>query len=118
MALLTPDWRLRCTVIFILINTKKGKDAFTEIEDKVCAQKRTLKEAIQGNRSLAEPWKKNPVSDEFWNEYLKGEGIEVAFQKYCRPYRIPIKMYVNWFIANHMYLIPKWILLMRKKLKK
>lgn len=105
-------------ISLVLINTKKGEDAFKEIEDKIFVQKRTLKEAIQGNRSLSEPWKKNSISDEFWDEYLKGKGVEVAFQKYCRPYRVPLKMYANWFIANHMFMVPKCILLMRKKLKK
>lgn len=105
-------------ISLVLINTKKGEDAFKEIEDKIFVQKRTLKEAIQGNRSLSEPWKKNSISDGFWDEYLKGKGVEVAFQKYCRPYRVPLKMYANWFIANRMFMVPKCILLMRKKLKK
>lgn len=80
-------------------------------------QERTIKEAIGGNRSLKEPWKKNPVSEEFWHEYIQGEGMKKAFEEYCRPYRFPAKMRVSWFVTNHMYLIPKPILEVRKKLR-
>ena len=63
------------------------------------------------------PWKKNDVSDAFWNEYLHGEGMSSALMKYCVPYRFPKKMYMTWFALNHMYLIPKPLLSVRKKLR-
>lgn len=102
----------------VLLNTEKGKRLFQSIHDKIMYIERTMEEAMSGNRSLKQPWMKNSVSDEFWNEYIYGEGIGMAMEKYCKPYRFPIKMYVDWFVANHMYMIPKCLLQMRKKYKK
>lgn len=104
-------------ISLVLINSEKGKVAFEGIKSVIKCQERTIEEAISGNRSLKEPWKKNPVSEDFWNEYTKGEGMEKAFEKYCKPYRFPVKMRISWFITNHMYLIPKTLLEMRKKLR-
>ena len=56
--------------------------AFENIKSEIVFQERTIKEAIGGNRSLKEPWKKNPVSEEFWHEYIQGEGMKKAFEEY------------------------------------
>lgn len=114
------DFKMRNTergISLVLINTKKGEESFDNIKREIEFQKRTIKEAIGGNRSLKEPWKKNPMSEDFWNEYTMGGGLEKAFDEYCKPYHFPAKMYVSWFITNHMYLIPKSIIKMRKKLR-
>ena len=63
------------------------------------------------------PWKKNELSDAFWNEYLHGAGMSSALEKYCEPYHFPKKMYMTWFVLNHMYLIPKSLLNARKKMR-
>lgn len=46
-----------------------------------------------------------------------GKGMSSALKKYCMPYRFPKKMYMTWFALNHMYLIPKPLLSVRKKLR-
>ena len=114
------DFKMRNTekgISLVLVNTEKGKQIFNDIQDSILSTRRTMKEAISGNRSLQMPWKKNDVSDAFWNEYLHGEGMSSALKKYCVPYRFPKKMYMTWFALNHMYLIPKPLLSVRKKLR-
>lgn len=114
------DFKMRNTekgISLVLVNTEKGKQIFNDIQDSILSTRRTMKEAISGNRSLQMPWKKNDVSDAFWNEYLHGEGMSSALKKYCAPYRFPKKMYMTWFALNHMYLIPKPLLSVRKKLR-
>lgn len=112
------DFKMRNTekgISLVLINNAKGRNAFDEIQDQVMCQERTMQEAMAGNRSLKTPWKKNPKSEQFWREYIYGEGMSTAFEKYCVPYRFPTKVYISWFITNHMYLIPKPLLEARKK---
>lgn len=114
------DFKMRNTekgISLVLVNTEKGKQIFNDIQDSILSTRRTMKEAISGNRSLQMPWKKNDVSDAFWNEYLHGKGMSSALKKYCMPYRFPKKMYMTWFALNHMYLIPKPLLSVRKKLR-
>lgn len=43
--------------------------------------------------------------------------MKKAFEEYCKPYRFPAKMRVSWFVTNHMFLIPKPFLEMRKKFR-
>ena len=72
------DFKMRNTekgISLVLINTEKGKQIFNDIQDSILSTRRTMKEAISGNRSLQMPWKKNDVSDAFWNEYLYGFGM-------------------------------------------
>lgn len=103
-------------ISLVLVNTEKGKAIYEEIQDAIRSERRTMKEAISGNRSLQAPWEKNELSDAFWNEYLYGEGMSSALKKYCVPYHFPKKMYMTWFILNHMYLIPKPLLNARKNM--
>lgn len=114
------DFKMRNTekgISLVLINSEKGKMIFNEIQDAIESERRAMEEAISGNRSLQRPWAKNECSDLFWNEYLHGKGMLSALKKYCVPYRFPKKMYVTWFALNHMYLIPKSLLNVRKKLR-
>ncbi len=79
------DFKMRNTekgISLVMINTEKGQIAFENIKSEIVFQERTIKEAIGGNRSLKEPWKKNPVSEEFWHEYIQGEGMKKAFEEY------------------------------------
>ena len=57
-------------ISLVMINTEKGQKAFENIKSEIAFQERTIKEAIGGNRSLKEPWKKNPASENFWREYI------------------------------------------------
>lgn len=115
----SDNFKMRNTekgISLVLVNTEKGKVLFQMIQNKIMFQKRAMQEAMSGNKSLKQPWKKNPVSDAFWNEYIYGDGMEVAMEKYCKPYRFPLKMYLSWFLINHMYMIPKPLLQLRKKI--
>ena len=75
-------------ISLVMINTEKGQKAFENIKSEIAFQERTIKEAIGGNRSLKEPWKKNPTSEDFWREYIQGKGMNNAFEEYCKPYRL------------------------------
>lgn len=116
----SDSFRMRNTdkgISLVLLNTEKGKKLFEEIKNNCMTQQRTMHEAIEGNRSLKTAWKKNPQSDDFWNEYLHGDGLDSALQKFCKPYKYPAKTYLSWFMLNHMYMIPKPILTLRKNIR-
>lgn len=104
-------------ISLVLINSDAGEKWFERISPRIECIEKTLKEAIGGNRSLKEPWKKNPMSEDFWNEYQKDENPEKALQEFCKPYRFPFKMKFGWFIVNHLYLVPKPILRKRGLIK-
>lgn len=64
------DFKMRNTekgISLVMINTEKGQKAFENIESEIAFQERTIKEAIGGNRSLKEPWKRIL--------YLKSSGM-------------------------------------------
>ena len=112
----STDFKMRNTekgISLVLINTDKGHNAFDDIASEIRIVKKKLKEAMSGNRSLKEPWCKNPKADEFWNAYIKSNDLASVYNKYCIPYRFPLSLNINWFILNHLYLVPKPIL--RKK---
>ena len=109
----STSFRMRNTekgISLVLINSERGMEYFNQIKDHISFIEKGLKEAISGNRSLKEPWKKNPLADKFWNAYLTNNDLKETFERFCRPYRFPIKMKLNWFILNHLYIIPRPIL--------
>ena len=112
----STDFKMRNNekgISLVLVNSEKGENWFDKIKDKVCWVEKGLKEAMSGNRSLKEPWKKNENSEAFWKMYIEEGNLDKALTDFCRPYRFPKKMKINWFILNHLYLVPKPIL--RKK---
>ena len=97
-------------ISLVLLNSEKGKQMFVEIYPNIRCIKKSLKEAMSGNRSLKEPRSKNLKSDEFWEEFINNDNLMELYSRYCLPYRFPMSMKINWFILNHLYLIPKYIL--------
>lgn len=104
-------------ISLVLINSDAGEKWFGRISPRIERVEKTPKEAMGGNRSLKEPWKKNPMAESFWNAYENNENPERALQEFCKPYRFPVKMKIGWFIVNHLYLIPKPILRKRGLIK-
>ena len=116
----STDFKMRNTekgISLVLINSDNGTILFKKIVSRILFTEKRLKDAVDGNRSLKEPWSRNPLADEFWGEYLKGAGLQSAFKKYCKPYRFPLKMKINWFALNHLYLVPRFILRMKGLIK-
>ena len=112
----STEFKMRNTekgISLVLVNTEKGTDWFSCIKDRINWTEKGLKEAMSGNRSLKAPWKKNENAEAFWNVYINEGNLDKALTDFCRPYRFPKKMKINWFILNHLYLVPKPIL--RKK---
>lgn len=109
----STDYRMRNTekgISLVLINSDKGEKLFQKVTSNILYIEKSLKDAIAGNRSLREPWKKNPIADDFWDAYLKEDDLQNVFDTFCKPYRFSIKMKINWFLLNHLYLVPKFIL--------
>ena len=109
----STDYKMRNTekgISLVLINSDKGEVLFRKITPKIAYIEKNLKDAVGGNRSLKEPWKKNPIADDFWNAYMEEEDLENIFDTFCKPYRFSLKMKMNWFVLNHLYLVPKFIL--------
>ena len=109
----STDYKMRNTekgISLVLINSDKGEVLFRKITPKIAYIEKNLKDAVGGNRSLKEPWKKNPIADDFWNAYMEEEDLENIFDTFCKPYRFSLKMKMNWFVLNHLYLVFKFIL--------
>lgn len=100
-------------ISLVLINSEAGEEWFDKIIPYIEYVEKSLREAMGGNRSLKEPWKKNLVAESFWDMYENDQSPDRALQEFCKPYRFPMKMRIDWFIVNHLYLVPKPIL--RKK---
>ena len=99
-----------------IINSSKGRRLFEEISDRVITVDKEMKEAISGNKSLIKPWANNKNSDKFWQAYER-IGINALFE-FCESYNNPFTMKFNWFVLDHLWLIPKPVLkrvLRRKK---
>lgn len=91
-----------------IINSAKGKVLFDLISDKLVIEDKDIKEAISGNRSLVRPWNNNKESEKFWLSYEEN-GMDALFE-YCQPYKNSYKMKLNWFIMDHLWIIPKPLL--------
>lgn len=53
-------------------------------------------------------WSSNPQSEEFWKLYEEKQND--ALFEFCRPYKNSAKMKMDWFIQDHLWMIPKPIL--------
>ena len=91
-----------------IINSDKGMKAFNEIKNQLVVTDKNMEKAIRGNRSLVKPWSSNPQSEEFWKLYEEKQND--ALFEFCRPYKNSIKMKIDWFIQDHLWMIPKPIL--------
>lgn len=99
----------------VIINSSKGNMVFDVIRQQLIVVEKTMEEAIRGNRSLIRPWPANEKESEFWNSYIHNEND--ALLEFCKPYKTPMKMMLDWFIQDHLWMIPKPILrkLLRRK---
>lgn len=91
-----------------IINSDKGMKAFNEIKNQLVVTDKNMEEAIRGNRSLVKPWSSNPKSEEFWKLYEEKQND--ALCEFCKPYKNSAKMKMDWFIQDHLWMIPKPIL--------
>ncbi len=64
----------------VMINTEKGKKVFNKLESKMYVQKRTIEEAVAGNKQLRQPSLKHKNYEKFKREY-KVYGFEKAAKK-------------------------------------
>ncbi len=98
-----------------IINSDRGMQAFEQIKAQLVITEKTMEEAIRGNRSLTRPWSANPASENFWNLYMEKQND--ALYQFCRPYKNSASMKLDWFIQDHLWMIPKPILtyLLKKK---
>ena len=91
-----------------IINSDKGMKAFNEIKNQLVVTDKNMEEAIRGNRSLVKPWSSNLKCEEFWKLYEEKQND--ALCEFCKPYKNSAKMKMDWFIQDHLWMIPKPIL--------
>ena len=77
-------------VSMVLINTQNGQVLFNKCKSSLIFYKRTLQEAINGNKCLSEPFAEAKNRKEFWEKYNK-YGFEYVLNKYMYPDRLTIK---------------------------
>lgn len=92
----------------VIINSDKGNRVFEAIRNQLTVVEKTMEEAIRGNRSLVSPWPANEKAAEFWKSYIQN-GNDALLQ-FCKPYKTSKKMMLDWFIQDHLWMIPKPIL--------
>lgn len=78
----------------IIVNTEKGKNAWDEIEEQMNSIQTDIDTAIDGNKVLCTPPKKNPNRDAFYRLYAE-KGYEAAAEKYAMVPSRPKQIYYN-----------------------
>lgn len=99
----------------VIINSNRGMKAFDAIRQQLIVVEKSMEEAIRGNRSLIRPWSASEMASEFWDSYSQNGNN--ALLQFCKPYKTPKKMILDWFVQDHLWVIPKPILqkLLRRK---
>lgn len=90
---LADFWGLKSTssvskkdgVNLVLVNTEKGQEAFSKIENQIEMEERFLKEAVLGNGRLSHPSIRPKERNSFLSEYANGH--EAAYKKALKSYR-------------------------------
>jgi coenzyme F420-reducing hydrogenase beta subunit len=67
----------------IIINTEKGLGLFSEIEDTLVYDGKTLAEAINGNPCLSHSFLENPQRGDFWKDYYV-KGFKYVSKRYLK----------------------------------
>lgn len=71
-------------VSVILANNEKSQGIMAELEEKMVAYERNIKEAINGNEAFVIPFSENDHRSDFWNEYF-ANGFSSLIDKYLYP---------------------------------
>ncbi len=96
-------------ISLILLNTKKGEEAFGEIEQNFNIFESDLETAKAGQLTLTRPSKKNDKHEEFYELYAK-KGVKEATETYVK---------VPGTLKRTYYTVRRWALdILRKILKK
>ena len=102
-------------VSLVKVNTEKGKEYITKIQDSLYLEKTTIAKAYKSNKSFSEPWAKGPAKVSFWDDYKKGgfERVVEAHVRYDKKAKRRTQLIA--FIRGHKYLsIFKLLKLIRK----
>jgi len=78
----------------VIINTRKGQDAFRKIESELNYCESDIETAIKGNKVLIEPSKKNENREEFYKMY-EDKGLSIAINTYINIPSKPVQVYYN-----------------------
>ncbi len=78
----------------IITNTDKGAEAWSQICDQMTYAETDIETAIDGNKVLCTPSKKNPNRDAFYRMY-QNSGYEKAAQQYARVPSKPKQIYYS-----------------------
>lgn len=94
-------------ISLVMLNTKKGQEAFERIKDRIEYTSKTIEEASHGNKILIRPFKHSPEYKEFW-EYYKENGYKKASEKYFVPTKEGGKRMLSLWTNDHAYLMPNF----------
>lgn len=96
-------------ISLVLINSKKGEQAYSAIIDKFDVFESDIETAKAGQRTLSTPTKKNPKHDEFYRLYAE-KGVKDAVEQTVK---------VPGALKKAYYAVMRWALdVLRKILKK
>ncbi|PYG86555.1 coenzyme F420-reducing hydrogenase beta subunit [Ruminiclostridium sufflavum DSM 19573] len=103
-------------ISLVLINSEKGSKVFSAISAAYIVRQKSIQEVMK-NKSLYTPYKKNPLSDDFWKEYLEHRDFELVKNKYFYKRRGSLKHRLSRFIDDYSFLIPKRLRKFYERLK-
>ena len=93
-------------ISLVLTNSEKGSNIFSAISADYIVRQKSIQEAMK-NRCLYAPYKKNPLSDDFWKEYLEHRDFELVKNKYFYRRRGSLKHRLSRLIDDNSFLMPK-----------
>ena len=93
-------------ISLVLINSEKGSNIFSAISADYIVRQKSIHEAMK-NKCLYTPFKKNPLSDDFWKEYLEHRDFELVKHKYFYRRRGSLKHRLSRLIDDYSFLMPK-----------
>jgi len=114
------NWKMRnfekgCSMI--IINTQKGLDIFQNIKNAMIYERKTINDAIPGNKGLIKPYLKAKNSEKFWKDYLISRDFENVSKEYFIPIKNDFRNTLGRLKNRYVFLIPESILNLTRRLK-
>ncbi len=73
-------------VSLVIVNTEKGKKAFSAIKREIAVAKRSYDDAVRGNPVLTHPAKRPPLREAFWRDHET-----MSWEQLCATYFPPVQ---------------------------
>ena len=104
-------------ISLVIVNNSKGKEIFEKIKNNIVYVSKNINEAKSGNRCLTKPYKKNRMSERFWQEFCSHKDFEGLAEEFIYTKRTSAKRKLSLYINDHAYMLPKVLRISMYKFK-